>query len=237
MISATSTSINSAIASLLGDTASSGAISASQKSPSSPSSAPSAVSGDPVDTVDLSDHAKQILARAKSDQLAAGKLSDLLQSLQNPDSKNVASTSQSDDGTSLFDRLRGRAPTQAGGDSPWVAGAPYGDAATSDADWTAKMKGVLEQQADQMDAAGLPAEAGQALRDAIANGTLKFQKASDVPDLNFRSDYTFTKNAFGTLDTWGSVSQNPTGATKAAIDQGKAIAMWSADRGDIYITW
>jgi hypothetical protein len=36
---------------------------------------------------------------------------------------------------------------------------------------------------------------------------------------------------------WGTTWQNPTGAIKDAIDQGKAIAMWSADRGDIYITW
>jgi hypothetical protein len=99
------------------------------------------------------------------------------------------------------------------------------------------MKGALARQADAMDAAGLPPEAGQALRNAVANGTLKFQKASDVPDLNFHSQQIFTKNAFGTIDGWGTTSQHPTGATKDAIDQGKAIAPWSADRGDIYVTW
>lgn len=93
------------------------------------------------------------------------------------------------------------------------------------------------QQADEYDKRGLAPEVGQALRNAVANGALKFQKASDVPDLNFQSSHAFTTNAFGTLDGWGSTSQNPTGATKAAIDQGKAIAMWSADRGDVYITW
>jgi hypothetical protein len=95
----------------------------------------------------------------------------------------------------------------------------------------------LSQWADEYDKKGLPSEVGQALRDAVANGTLKFQKASDVPDLNFHSEHTFTSNAFGTLDGQGSTSQNPTGTTKEAIDQGKAIAIWTADRGDVYVTW
>ena len=234
-ISATNTSANSAVASLIKDAASSGSALASQGSTSLSASAFSASSSDPVDTVDISDRAKQILARAKSEQAAADKLNTLLQSLKSLDSKDTTSKAQTDDGTSLFDKLSGRAQSQTSSDTQWVAGAPYGNASISDADFT---KGLyLEQIADFMDAAGLPPEAGQALRNAVANGTLKFQKASEVPDLNFHSQQIFTKNAFGTIDTWGSVSQNPTGATKDAIDQGKAIALWSADRGDVYITW
>jgi hypothetical protein len=234
-ISATNTSANSAIASLIQDAASAGATAASQRSTLSSASAPLASSTDPTDTVDLSDRAKQFLARAKSEQAAADKLNTLLQSLKNPDGKDIASKTKTGDGTSLFGKPSGRAQTQTSSDTQWVAGAPYGNASISDADFTKQAH--LEVYADSMDAAGLPPEAGQALRNAIANGTLKFQKASDVPDLNFHSKQIFTKNAFGTIDTWGSVSQNPTGATKEAIDQGKAIAMWSADRGDIYITW
>ena len=234
-ISATSTSANSAIASLIKDAASSGSALASQGSTSSSSGVSSASSSDPVDTVDLSDRAKQILARAKSEQAAGDKLNALLQSLKNPDSKDTTSKAQTDDGTSLFDKLSGRAQTQTSSDTQWVAGAPYGNASISDADFTKELH--LEVYADSMDAAGLPPEAGQALRNAVANGTLKFQKTSDVPDLNFHSQHIFTTNAFGTIDSWGTSSQNPTGATKDAIDQGKAIAMWSADRGDIYITW
>jgi hypothetical protein len=235
-ISAADTSANSAIASMIKGAASSGAATASQGNTSS-SSAPSASSTDPTDTVDLSDRAKEFLARAKSEQLAADKLNTLLQSLKNPDGNDATSKAEADEGTSLFDKLSGRAQTQTSSDTQWVAGAPYGDASISDADWTKKMKAGLEQQADQMDAVGLPPEAGQALRNAVANGTLKFQKASEVPDLNFHSQATFTKNAFGTIDSFISHSYHPAGATKDAIDQGKALPMWSADRGDIYITW
>lgn len=234
-INASSASANGAIASLIKDAGTSSATTAPEKSTSSSSRAPSASSTDPTDTVDLSDRAKQFLARAKSEQLAADKLNTLLQSLQNQDGKDATSKAKTDDGTSLFDKLSGRTQTQNSGDTQWVAGAPYGDASISDADFTKELH--LETYADSMDAAGLPPEAGQALRNAIANGTLKFQKASDVPDLNFHSQHIFTTNAFGTIDSWGTTSQNPTGATKDAIDQGKAIAMWSADRGDIYITW
>jgi hypothetical protein len=35
----------------------------------------------------------------------------------------------------------------------------------------------------------------------------------------------------------GSSSVEPTGATKAAIDGGKALALNMGDRGDFYVTW
>jgi len=35
----------------------------------------------------------------------------------------------------------------------------------------------------------------------------------------------------------GSTSVKPTGATKAAIDGGKALALNMGDRGDFYVTW
>jgi hypothetical protein len=202
-----------------------------------PSPAASPASRDPVDTVDLSDRAKATLARAKSEQAAADKLAAQVAAISSLGSKDKATKSTSDDGAKLFDTLSGRAQSQQTGNTQWEAGAPYGDASISDADFTAELKGTLSQWADEYDKKGLPSEVGQALRDAVANGTLKFQKASDVPDLNFHSEHTFTPNAFGTLDGRGSTSQNPTGTTKEAIDQGKAIAIWTADRGDVYVTW
>jgi hypothetical protein len=30
---------------------------------------------------------------------------------------------------------------------------------------------------------------------------------------------------------------NPTGAAKDALDQGRAYAFWTADRGDVYVSW
>ncbi len=76
----------------------------------------------------------------------------------------------------------------------------------------------------------------QALSDALQNGTLKFQKASEVPDLNMRSWMIHFADAGGGGEM-GSTSVKPTGATKAAIDSGKALALNMGDRGDFYVTW
>jgi hypothetical protein len=236
-ITTASSSTTSAVASLLSNSASSATADAGTSAKATATDPATSSSRDPVDTVDLSDRAKATLARAKTERFAAGKLAAQVAATNSPGGKDKVTKSTSDDGAKLFDTLSGRAQSQQTGNTQWEAGAPYGDASISDADFTAELKGTLSQWADEYDKKGLPSEVGQALRDAVANGTLKFQKASDVPDLNFHSAHTFTPNAFGTLDGWGSTSQNPTGTTKEAIDQGKAIAMWSADRGDVYVTW
>ncbi len=76
----------------------------------------------------------------------------------------------------------------------------------------------------------------QALSDALQNGTLKFQNASDVPDLNMSSTMVHFADAGGGGE-WGSTSLKPAGATKAAIDSGKALALSMGDRGNFYVTW
>jgi hypothetical protein len=76
----------------------------------------------------------------------------------------------------------------------------------------------------------------QALSDALQNGTLKFQKASDVPDLNMQSWMIHFADAGGGGEM-GSTSVKPIGAPKAAIDSGKALALNMGDRGDFYVTW
>ncbi|WP_156375650.1 hypothetical protein [Methylobacterium sp. Leaf125] len=90
-----------------------------------------------------------------------------------------------------------------------------------------------------MDAAGWPPEVGQALDNAICTGTIKIQKASDVEGLNFKSSQTFTpnKNNGAGYDTTGGTSQNPVGDTKKTIDSGRALARWTADRGNVYLSW
>jgi hypothetical protein len=187
----------------------------------------------PTDIIDLSDRAKATLERAKSEYVAAGKLNAQLQAMRDPDGKEPAPEANSDDGTELFYLLSGRAKPQQAGDTQWIAGAPYGNAAITDADLTATLKGTLLQHANT-----LPPGPGQALRNAVADGTLKFQKASDVPGLNFHSSTSFTPGAIaGRFDLAISTSQHPTGATKVAIDRGTALAMWTADRGDTYISW
>ena len=197
------------------------------------SDAAGAAASRPTDLVDLSDRAKATLERAKTEYVAAGKLSAQLAAARDPDGKDPAPIADTDDGTALFYMLSGRAKPQQAGDTQWVAGAPYGNAAITDADLTAELEGTLLQHANT-----LPPASGQALRNAVANGTLKFQKTSDVPGLNFHSSTSFTPGAIsGRFDLAISTSQNPTGVTKQAIDRGTAMAMWTADRGDIYISW
>ena len=167
-IGATSASANSAVASLIKDASSSGATTASQGSASS-SSAPSASSTDPADTVDLSDRAKQFLARAKSEQLAADKLNTLLQSLKNPDGKDIASKAKIGDQTSLFDQLSGQLQQQTS-NTTWTAGSKYGDASISDAAFIDKSKDAFLGAL-----AGAPPDKLAALQAAINNGTLKIE--------------------------------------------------------------
>ncbi|WP_253711471.1 hypothetical protein [Bradyrhizobium sp. WD16] len=80
---------------------------------------------------------------------------------------------------------------------------------------------------------GFPPEKSAALQAAIANGTLKFQKGSEVPGYNTRTVITY----FGEQGMSTSGYRPPTGAVKEAIDAGNAQAIWTEDRGDVYVTW
>lgn len=229
-IAATNSSAYSAVASLLSDAASSAKNALPQTGETTtPGTATS--SADPSDTVDLSDRAKQLLARAKSEQLAADKLTTLLQSLTAPDDKDTASKPKSGDGTSLFDKLSGRASRQTS-QTDWTAGSKYGNASISDAAFIEKYKdsflGALT---------GQPPEKLAALQAAINNGTLTFQKGSDVPGYNNRTVITYTGSPGGLQGMSSSAYVPPTGAVKDAIEAGNAIATWTEDRGDVYVTW
>jgi hypothetical protein len=78
---------------------------------------PASVSGNPTDILDLSDNAKATLARAKVDQVAADKLTAQVDAAT-PGGK--APKANASGGTSLFDKLSGRA--QQAGNSPPVPG-------------------------------------------------------------------------------------------------------------------
>ncbi len=84
--------------------------------------------------MDLSDRAKQILAQAKSEQLAADKLSDLLVSLHTLEGKKTSQQGKADS-SSLFDELTDTAKTQTSAATQWEAGSKYGDPTISDADF------------------------------------------------------------------------------------------------------
>ncbi len=228
-ISATGASTYNALASLLTP-----APSTSDSPPQTAASTNSNIatpSTDPIDTVDLSDRAKRILARATFEQTAADKLSAVLQSLDDPDGKPTASKPSSDKGTSLFDKLSGRAQDSRN-DTAWTAGARAGDASISDAEFTAKYKDSL-----LVGLTGFPADKQQALQAAINNGTLKFQLGSDVEGYNTRTVVTYTVGPGGGQGMSTSGYRAATGAAKEAIDAGNAYGFWTEDRGDVYVTW
>ena len=102
---------------------------------------------------------------------------------------------------------------------------------------SAEFRQSLLAFADDYDALGLPPEKAQALRDAVANGTVRLNPASTVEGLNFKTSRTYTPNAFGGYDTASSSSLKPVGKPKEAFDANRAMAMWYADYGSVYIEW
>jgi hypothetical protein len=111
-IAAINSTATNAIASLL-----SNAATAAGTPATGAASPPASVSGNPTDILDLSDNAKATLARAKVDQVAADKLAAQVDAAT-PGGK--ATASKASGGTSLFDKLSGRA--QAGAPSNAVEG-------------------------------------------------------------------------------------------------------------------
>lgn len=80
------------------------------------------------------------------------------------------------------------------------------------------------------------AEGGQALREAIANGTVRVRKAEDVPGVNYKSTVTHTEGPYG-KGMSVSASFNPSPEIRAEIDRGHGLAMWSKSEGDVYLSW
>jgi hypothetical protein len=230
-IAAANSSATNAVASLLVNTGSSATADAGSAVNKSASSDTTPSSRDPVDTVDMSDRAKATLARAKTEQFAADKLAAQVQATRNPGDKSGAVSSKPvpDGASKLFDALHGSA---AGNDTDWTAGSKWGDAAISDAAFTDKYKdsllGALE---------GLPPEKREALQAAINAGTLKVQQGSEVAGYNTRTAVTYNGGPGGGQGMSTSGYRAPTGAVKEAIDAGNAVALWTEDRGDVYVTW
>jgi hypothetical protein len=227
-IAATGSSTDySAIASLLNSGLSSQATDTPQAGQGSdPASSPS-----PTDSLDLSDHAKAVLAQAQQGQVAADKLSDLLQSLRDPSGKSAPSSNQSSTNIS-FAQLSGQQASSQSNSTQWQAGSIYGDPTISDAAFIDKYRGAMVNALS-----GLPSDKVASLEAAISNGTVKIQPASEVPGYNNRTTITYTGPPGGLQGMSSSAYIPPTGAVKDAIDQGNAIALWTEDRGDVYITW
>ena len=246
----------------------------------------SPASTQPATIVDLSDHAKAVLARAKTEQVAADRLDAQVRASSSDALGSNLSTTGNWSERSTFDQIHdlgrelttsGSAPNASdsagkdvlGGTPIWrqmaaadniailQAGAQLynrpqemediaknggqfaspteGHVVSDDVLFVFTMHSVIAQNISDLREKGMTDQA-QALSDALQNGTLKFQKASDVPDLNMKSWMIHFADAGGGGEM-GSSSVKPTGAPKAAIDSGKALAVNMGDRGDFYVTW
>jgi len=246
----------------------------------------SPASTQPATIVDLSDHAKAVLARAKTEQVAADRLDAQVRASSSDALGSNLSTTGNWSERSTFDQIHdlgrelttsGSAPDASdsagkdvlGGTPIWrqmaaadniailQAGAQLynrpqemediaknggqfaspteGHVVSDDVLFVFTMHSVIAQNISELREKGMTDQA-QALSDALQNGTLKFQKASDVPDLNMKSWMIHFADAGGGGEM-GSSSVKPTGAPKAAIDSGKALAVNMGDRGDFYVTW
>jgi hypothetical protein len=119
-------------------------------------------------------------------------------------------------------------------DRPPPSGSSKRAVPISDADFAAKYQDQIAWTASQLDKY-LPPESAQALRTALANGTLKFQSATDVAGLNTQTSVAYAAGGGPGLSV--AMSSRPTGAVKDAIDQGSAFVFWTSDRGNVYVTW
>jgi hypothetical protein len=252
----------------------------------------SPASTQPATIVDLSDHAKAVLARTATDQVAASRLeAQVRESKSDALGSNRSKTDNSAE-KSIFDQIHdlGRELTTSasaqnaakpnaqasdsagedvlGGTPIWrqmaaadniailQAGAQLynrpqemediaknggqfaspteGHVVSDDVLFVFTAHSQIARNISELREKGMTDQA-QALSDALQNGTLKFQKASEVPDLNMQSWMIHYPDAGGGGEM-GSSSVKPTGAPKAAIDSGKALALNMGDRGDFYIT-
>ncbi|WP_082711601.1 hypothetical protein [Methylobacterium indicum] len=198
-------------------------------------------SAGPATIVDLSDRAKALLAQSRVAQDVAENLAKQIAAMKGKDSDQIknqyktdfpAKTSQDIDIFKVISELDLGKKTE---QTKWKAGAPYGDPTTSDAEFLKNNLFDQEGFAPQ----GWSPEEVRTFKDAIRNGTVKIQNAADIEGLNFTSWQVFTPNANNGAghDSMGGTSQNPTGDVKKAIDSHRAMAMWTADRGDVYLSW
>ena len=80
-------------------------------------------------------------------------------------------------------------------------------------------------------------EGAAALREALSRGTVRTQRAEDVPGVGYRTLVEYGQTATGPYEKHTQVGGKHSPAIQAAIDAGKALAMWQRGIGDVYLTW
>lgn len=251
--SSVNSSASSALSLLRSFAASTG--SKSTSATSAQSDAATQTEDDSAVTVNLSDQAKALLDRAKIAQAVADRLAQHFQIARDTNGSDwlskllsqptSAGKTRADKDSS--DQKTSSAASSTSAAAKWKASlkeqvtvsdapAPYGDSAKSDQQIIKEMTTSLLATADLYDNYLSPGS-GQPLRDALAKGTIKVQNAADVAGLNMHSTQTWTPNAFGSVDGSSSTTITPTGSVKEAFESGRSLALWSADRGNIYLSW
>jgi hypothetical protein len=189
-----------------------------------------------TDRLDLSDHAKAILVRARTDQGAADKLTALLQSARESVTGKQAPASK--DGTQIFESLTGHNRSSPAGGEPSSAGdfedavldrliEAHRNADGTVSDYSAVARDVFtpatsaEQVSDWYKTNGQawidsaqarPTEWGTSLANAVQAREVTFHSAADFADLNFHNTYTFAGGEGG-----GSANVNFTYNQNASI--------------------
>jgi hypothetical protein len=215
--------------------------------------------GSPATIVDLSDRAKAVIDRAKQEQKVADQLrgqldratrsgatteydpgAEILQKYGDlPGAERWAAEARADNvglleaGAKTFDigRMESIARSMKAGFEVQV----FDSNMSEDEMFVVDTQLNLAMAITDLEDAGLTDRA-QALRTAVASGSISFQKSSDVPELNL--DYSVTHFADvgggGTRTNW---TWNPTGEARAALDNGRAYAFGAADRGAFLVSW
>lgn len=193
------------------------------------------VSPDAATDVSISPEAKEKFERLESERLAAERLVQIL----SPDTDIEENGSLIDKifaaGSNkelTIDDLVGPQGQETGdvGDSK-----PYGRAVNADeldAQLAKMTKELMVHSVEHRDP-----EAAQALREAIADGTVRIRKAEDVPGVNLKTTVTYTKGIGGGGMSTQDRTFNPSPEIQAEIDSGHATTMWNKNQGDLYITW
>jgi hypothetical protein len=221
----------------------------------------SASSSSPATIVDLSDRAKAVMERARTDQTAADRLDRALSALKAgdtekrplskegeailakygdlPGAEKWAAAASADNlglleeglGTLDLRKIEEQQRRLLAGEQLNVGSA---DMSEDELFVDSAVRGLVNRMID-LENAGRTEEAA-ALRTAITDGTIKIQKASDVPELNlnYSVEHFADGSQGGTRSSW---QWNPTGEAKEAWDAGRAFAFGGGDRGAFWLTW
>ena len=196
--------------------------------------------------IDLSDRARAILERNKSDQVVADRLQEQLaasratknskaskDAIQNPNSLSQQSGNPltlMQDGLKSFEfaKIEDQERRMINGEQLQLGQ----ERMSPDEEFQDGAMRMLVRTVLHLEASGKTAEASD-LRSAITTGAVKFERASDVTDLNLK--YTYEKTATG--ERSGMDLRGATGEPAALLASNHATAFSTPTHGPFLISW